>query len=168
MPDRINRDCVAHVHALHTVLRQPISMTLCCLKLAGLCPAGRRTVKLQLTRGRYFTVYHNTSENPKSQYHVIYKLSSVKHTLGANPPWLQAGEIETRSFAWGEGNVQQPARPYAIPYWVLTPKRTELSNLLVVATPSGSHIGFSSLQAPGELLEEGFRTCTGPLPAQYA
>ena len=31
-------------------------------------------------------------------------------------------------------------------YWVVTPQRAELSNLLVTATPSGSHIGFSSLR----------------------
>ena len=65
---------------------------------------------------------------------------------GATPPWLKAGQIETRPFAWSEGNVQQGTDPYAIPYWVMTPKRTELTNLLVTATPSGSHIGFSSLR----------------------
>ncbi len=65
---------------------------------------------------------------------------------GAKPPWLKAGEIETQPFAWSEGNVQQGTEPYAIPYWVMTPKRVELSNLLVTATPSGSHIGFSSLR----------------------
>ena len=65
---------------------------------------------------------------------------------GVHPPWLKAGEIETRPFAWSEGNVEQGNAPYSIPYWVLTPKRAELSNLLVVATPSGSHIGFSSLR----------------------
>jgi hypothetical protein len=39
--------------------------------------------------------------------------------VGAKPPWLKAGETETRPFAWSEGNVQQGTRPYAIPYWVL-------------------------------------------------
>ena len=65
---------------------------------------------------------------------------------GARPPWLKPGEVETRPFAWSEGNVQQSTEPYPIPLWTITPKRDELSNLLVIATPSASHIGFSSLR----------------------
>jgi hypothetical protein len=65
---------------------------------------------------------------------------------GAKPPWLKPGQVENKPFAWSEGNVQQVIGPYPIPFWVITPKRAELSNLLVTATPSGSHIGFSSLR----------------------
>ena len=65
---------------------------------------------------------------------------------GAKPSWLRPGEVENRSFAWSEGNVQSLTAPYAIPFWVLVPRRAEVSNLLVVATPSGTHVGFSSLR----------------------
>ena len=36
--------------------------------------------------------------------------------------------------------------PYEIPFWTIMPPRKERSNLLVAATPLGSHIGFSSLR----------------------
>ena len=77
---------------------------------------------------------------------IACKKGSDPRCAGAKPPWLKAGEIETHPFAWSEGNVQQGVSPYPIPFWVITPKRRELSNLLVTATPSGSHIGFSSLR----------------------
>ena len=51
--------------------------------------------------------------------------------IGAKPPWLEPGQVETRSFAWSEGNVQQASKPYPIPFWVITPRRDELSNLPV-------------------------------------
>ena len=38
------------------------------------------------------------------------------------------------------------AHPYEIPLWAVLPRRAEVSNLVCVATPSGSHIGFSSLR----------------------
>jgi hypothetical protein len=30
---------------------------------------------------------------------------------GAKPPWVPSGQAENRSFAWSEGNVQQPTPP---------------------------------------------------------
>ena len=35
---------------------------------------------------------------------------------------------------------------YEIPYWVMTPKIEAIKNLLVIATPSSSHIGMSTLR----------------------
>ena len=71
---------------------------------------------------------------------------SDPNCVGAHPPWLKPGEIETRPFAWSEGNVQQATKPYAIPAWMMMPQRSEVSNLLVAATPSASHIGMSTLR----------------------
>eukprot|EP00039_Didymoeca_costata_P022047 m.3571 g.3571 ORF g.3571 m.3571 type:complete len:595 (+) comp2789_c0_seq1:164-1948(+) len=65
---------------------------------------------------------------------------------GALPAWLPSGMIENQSFAWAEGNVQLPLKPYSIPRWSITPKISELTNCLATATPSGSHVGFSSLR----------------------
>ena len=35
---------------------------------------------------------------------------------------------------------------YEIPWWVMLPKQAETANLLVVAAPSASHIGMSTLR----------------------
>ena len=35
---------------------------------------------------------------------------------------------------------------YQIPRWVMQPKREQVANLLVVAAPSASHIGMSTLR----------------------
>jgi hypothetical protein len=56
------------------------------------------------------------------------------------------GEQLRRSYAWNEGDVQTAPGIYDIPLWVLLPKRVEATNLLVVATPSASHIGMSTLR----------------------
>ena len=85
---------------------------------------------------------------------------------GAAPPWVPAGGVEHESFAWSEGNVEQGTPPYAIPFWVMTPKRGELTNLLVAATPSGSHIGFSSLRMEPQFMVIGH--AAGTAAALYA
>ena len=56
------------------------------------------------------------------------------------------GANNTTSYAWNEGDVQISPGEYEIPYWVMLPKRSELDNLLVVAAPSASHIGMSTLR----------------------
>jgi hypothetical protein len=50
------------------------------------------------------------------------------------------------SYAWMEGDVETGPGVYDIPMWVLLPKEDEASNLLVVASPSASHIGMSTLR----------------------
>eukprot|EP00038_Savillea_parva_P011236 m.196160 g.196160 ORF g.196160 m.196160 type:complete len:693 (-) comp19704_c0_seq1:6-2084(-) len=92
--------------------------------------------------------------------------SDDERCRGAVLPWLKPGQKENRSFAWSEGNVQQTVKPYSIPYWVMTPKRSELSNLLVTATPSGSHIGFSSLRMEPQFMVIGH--AAGTAAALYA
>eukprot|EP01062_Namystynia_karyoxenos_P018957 TRINITY_DN17089_c0_g1_i1.p1 TRINITY_DN17089_c0_g1~~TRINITY_DN17089_c0_g1_i1.p1 ORF type:complete len:582 (+),score=139.11 TRINITY_DN17089_c0_g1_i1:77-1747(+) len=49
-------------------------------------------------------------------------------------------------FAWDEGDVQVGPGVYQIPMWVMLPRAAEASNLLVVAAPSASHIGMSTLR----------------------
>ena len=64
---------------------------------------------------------------------------------GAGP--VGAGQPHpSLAFAWNEGDVQTAPGIYDIPLWVLLPKRTEATNLLVVASPSASHIGMSTLR----------------------
>ena len=50
------------------------------------------------------------------------------------------------AFAWNEGDVETGPGIYDIPLWVLLPKISEATNLLVVASPSASHIGMSTLR----------------------
>ena len=56
------------------------------------------------------------------------------------------GASPTTAFAWDEGDVQIAPGVYQIPFWVLTPKPAECSNLLVVGAPSATHIGMSTLR----------------------
>ena len=49
-------------------------------------------------------------------------------------------------FAWDEGDVETSPGTYQIPLWVMLPKAEEARNLLVVAAPSASHIGMSTLR----------------------
>ena len=61
---------------------------------------------------------------------------------GAGPE----GAGSATPFAWMEGDVETAPGIYDIPLWVMLPKREEASNLLVVAAPSASHIGMSTLR----------------------
>ena len=45
-----------------------------------------------------------------------------------------------------EGDVETGPGIYDIPMWALLPNRSEAGNLLVVASPSASHIGMSTLR----------------------
>lgn len=58
-----------------------------------------------------------------------------------------AGPVDgTGPYAWVEGDVQTKPGIYEIPYWVMLPRRSEVANLLVVGSPSASHIGMSTLR----------------------
>jgi hypothetical protein len=49
-------------------------------------------------------------------------------------------------YAWNEGDVQIAPGRYEIPWWVTLPHPNETTNLLVIAAPSASHIGMSTLR----------------------
>ena len=59
------------------------------------------------------------------------------------------------SFAWNEGDVETSPGLYQIPYWVMLPKKSESNNLLVIATPSASHIGMSTLRMEPQFMMMG-------------
>jgi hypothetical protein len=64
--------------------------------------------------------------------------------------------------------VQLPVRaPYEIPAWVMMPKQEEVANLLVVATLSGTHIGFSSLRLEPQFLVLGGKSVVVLLPPPH-
>ena len=44
---------------------------------------------------------------------------------------------------------------YQIPLWVTLPKKEEVSNLLVVAAPSATHIGMSTLRMEPQFMMVG-------------
>ena len=78
----------------------------------------------------------------------LHRLRST-HVLGlqgAEPHWQGP-------FAWDEGDVQIAPGVYQIPRWVMQPKREQVSNLLVVAAPSASHIGMSTLRMEPQVSE---------------
>lgn len=65
----------------------------------------------------------------------------VSSCYGAGPV-----NVGSKAFAWDEGDVEINPGLYEIPYWVMTPKTEAIANLLVIATPSSSHIGMSTLR----------------------
>ncbi|WP_155121485.1 FAD-dependent oxidoreductase [Bryobacter aggregatus] len=54
--------------------------------------------------------------------------------------------INTKGFVENEGDMQVGVKPYQIPYRMLTPKRDEVTNLLVPVCFSASHVAYSSLR----------------------
>ena len=64
------------------------------------------------------------------------------------------------AFAWNEGDVEINPGLYQIPYWVMLPKKSEVNNLLVVAAPSASHIGMSTLRMEPQFMMIGHASGT--------
>ncbi len=49
-------------------------------------------------------------------------------------------------FAENEGDMQVSVKPYQIPYRIMTPKKSEIQNLLVPVTLSASHVVYSTVR----------------------
>ena len=61
----------------------------------------------------------------------------------------------TSSYTWNEGDVETAPGLYQIPVWVMFPSKSEATNLLVVAAPSASHIGMSTLRMEPQFMMVG-------------
>jgi hypothetical protein len=61
----------------------------------------------------------------------------------------------TTGYAWNEGDVEIAPGLYQIPAWIMFPKTSEVSNLIVVASPSASHIGMSTLRMEPQFMTIG-------------
>jgi hypothetical protein len=88
---------------------------------------------LSIGVGGYNFDSHNTQR---------FKCDNTTACFGAQPSAVNA----TGAFFWNEGDVEIGPGDYQIPFWILLPPENEASNFLVVAAPSASHIGISTLR----------------------
>jgi hypothetical protein len=54
--------------------------------------------------------------------------------------------VNDEGFVENEGDMQVPVTPYQIPYRVVVPRRTEMTNLLVPVCFSATHVAYSTLR----------------------
>ncbi len=54
--------------------------------------------------------------------------------------------VDEKGFARNEGDMQVAVKPYQIPFRIMLPKRTEISNVLVPVAFSATHVAYSSVR----------------------
>lgn len=81
--------------------------------------------------------------------------------FGKGPRGIKPGQ----PYAWDEGDVESPPGLYQIPYWVTLPVEAEAGNLLVVAAPSATHIGMSTLRMEPQFMMIGHAAGTAAVLA---
>ncbi|MPZ20089.1 MAG: FAD-dependent oxidoreductase [Luteitalea sp.] len=54
--------------------------------------------------------------------------------------------VDAEGFVENEGDMQVPVTPYQIPYRLMLPKKTEMTNLLVPVCFSATHVAYSTLR----------------------
>ena len=92
-----------------------------------------------------FVSYSHRGAHPRYNFdsHTAERVACPNATVCGRGP---KGAGPSTRYAWMEGDVETGPGIYDIPMWALLPNRSEAGNLLVVASPSASHIGMSTLR----------------------